>query len=763
MSVELIPLILALASASGPVGDGVTVKTVDGHTMTGRLAGAPEGHLGLWSSHFAEVLRIDVDRVAEIKDPKPGPSPRLEDDSFAFELLAGDRILATIVDVTADTWVLEASGLGRIAVPRTEVTAVENLGGSRIVYNGPHGARGWRQVDDKHTFVALGSALTTEDPRARIDRDLGLLSERELRIDLSWSETPRFRIGVGHRNDRAGLKRSVTLEVWGSSLVAWRERGPGLELVELIEGLEPASSLVLRLRVDPERVSFFGETWGELGTISRQRDPGDHLSIANDGAGLTLHSVRALEGRDRPPPRRLDEASLVGFDPQARALVTADGPVSLDGVVGLDLDPPQESDPPRESVEGASPVWLTYSDGRRVIGELVGTEADGLRVRVPWHAEALTCQRAGLVSLTRPGAEIADEAPTRSALHTHLGEVPGELTAVAQDGTLTWRPAIAENAVTMHVDSIERVVLNRETANFVSKRRAPHLLRLWSGDSLRCRLLSIEGDRLRLDSPHFGECEIDAGLVQAVEFDLRAMDRARELFGLNEEPEERHAQRGLVIRINGMHMGQKPRRETSKDFDPRSLERALSLPRKYKRRGFEHLILAKNGDFLRTELLEWSEEGALIPGTADLPRRIPADRLAAVVWLGEAPAGAGRDLAPPALVHLDEHHQIGLELRGLADGQLQGSSPIFGELRLEVNKIHALQFGAERVPDRLYDDWILRPMREPFANAAPGVATGKVAVGDPAPATRGQDLDGVPFDLADYRGKVVVLDFWGHW
>ena len=27
----------------------------------------------------------------------------------------------------------------------------------------------------------------------------------------------------------------------------------------------------------------------------------------------------------------------------------------------------------------------------------------------------------------------------------------------------------------------------------------------------------------------------------------------------------------------------------------------------------------------------------------------------------------------------------------------------------------------------------------------------------------GVDLDGVPFRLSDYRGKVVFLDFWGDW
>lgn len=36
-------------------------------------------------------------------------------------------------------------------------------------------------------------------------------------------------------------------------------------------------------------------------------------------------------------------------------------------------------------------------------------------------------------------------------------------------------------------------------------------------------------------------------------------------------------------------------------------------------------------------------------------------------------------------------------------------------------------------------------------------------VGQIAPDIVGNDLDGVEFRLSDYRGKVVLLDFWGHW
>ena len=36
-------------------------------------------------------------------------------------------------------------------------------------------------------------------------------------------------------------------------------------------------------------------------------------------------------------------------------------------------------------------------------------------------------------------------------------------------------------------------------------------------------------------------------------------------------------------------------------------------------------------------------------------------------------------------------------------------------------------------------------------------------IGKVAPNIEAEDLDGVKFNLTDYRGKVVVIDFWGDW
>jgi hypothetical protein len=61
---------------------------------------------------------------------------------------------------------------------------------------------------------------------------------------------------------------------------------------------------------------------------------------------------------------------------------------------------------------------------------------------------------------------------------------------------------------------------------------------------------------------------------------------------------------------------------------------------------------------------------------------------------------------------------------------------------------------------------------EKYANDDPALATRakgelfklrNLAIGKVVPEIEGEDTDGKRFKLSDYRGKVVVLDFWGHW
>ena len=50
-----------------------------------------------------------------------------------------------------------------------------------------------------------------------------------------------------------------------------------------------------------------------------------------------------------------------------------------------------------------------------------------------------------------------------------------------------------------------------------------------------------------------------------------------------------------------------------------------------------------------------------------------------------------------------------------------------------------------------------------FADLKAGENAKKMKVGTVAPEITSKDLDGVKFNLSDYRGKIVMLDFYGHW
>jgi hypothetical protein len=47
--------------------------------------------------------------------------------------------------------------------------------------------------------------------------------------------------------------------------------------------------------------------------------------------------------------------------------------------------------------------------------------------------------------------------------------------------------------------------------------------------------------------------------------------------------------------------------------------------------------------------------------------------------------------------------------------------------------------------------------------ASPGAPPVGLNEGNTAPEIVGEDQDGKTFKLSDYRGKVVLLDFWGNW
>src|SRR5262249_52107104 len=82
-----------------------------------------------------------------------------------------------------------------------------------------------------------------------------------------------------------------------------------------------------------------------------------------------------------------------------------------------------------------------------------------------------------------------------------------------------------------------------------------------------------------------------------------------------------------------------------------------------------------------------------------------------------------------------------------------------------AEKYAGVKVAGERTVADMAKAELPRPAAAKAEPAGPGddPEARSLVLGQTAPEIEGEDLDGKKFKLSDYRGKVVVLDFWGNW
>jgi hypothetical protein len=117
-----------------------------------------------------------------------------------------------------------------------------------------------------------------------------------------------------------------------------------------------------------------------------------------------------------------------------------------------------------------------------------------------------------------------------------------------------------------------------------------------------------------------------------------------------------------------------------------------------------------------------------------------------------------------AIIEKNPHAQAqGLACFGLATALKNQATNAQGPQAAKASK------EAEELYKRVVEKYAdIQSGRATLGQAAQAELTGlrnqrNLVVGKVAPEIEGEDIDGQKFKLSDYRGKVVVLDFWGHW
>jgi hypothetical protein len=180
--------------------------------------------------------------------------------------------------------------------------------------------------------------------------------------------------------------------------------------------------------------------------------------------------------------------------------------------------------------------------------------------------------------------------------------------------------------------------------------------------------------------------------------------------------------------------------------------------------GLKHLSLAGN---------EVSDDDLAVVALLE-----PLERLD-LSWTEISDAGIGR------LKQLKRLESLDLSWTGISGANLADLAELVGLKRLNAEGTELADDGGKRLHEVLPDTEIVtrtepeawvpeeskkrktasRPRNRPGANDGNVGADEPehLAIGREAPEIEGNDVDGVPFKLSDYRGKIVVLDFWGNW
>ena len=93
-------------------------------------------------------------------------------------------------------------------------------------------------------------------------------------------------------------------------------------------------------------------------------------------------------------------------------------------------------------------------------------------------------------------------------------------------------------------------------------------------------------------------------------------------------------------------------------------------------------------------------------------------------------------------------------------GWFTGTQPTYNTALANLLLRAGVKLAAEDMPERIYTHDETKP---PAPSATPVARTELLKVGAAAPDFTTLDLDGKPVKLSDFRGKVVVLDFWATW
>jgi peroxiredoxin len=440
------------AEPSSGVQGAAILHLADGTFAAGALVDCDRPGVLRWRAQgFVAPFEFAINRVRVVHWPPPRVMTNPAGD-FCFELAGGDVLFGSLLAFDDKQVELDVPRIGRLHVQRVAIHRIVRWRDSAdLVYMGPNGLNGWRQVGPSGTAAAQPSGapvpnaaflrnqmmglagaapgtrpappkkgwqedsgqLQTEEEGASIHGDFGIPARASIEFEISWRNKPDFVLALGTGDKEETIRRAFRFVTWSDGVVIMREleREADLEVVQDVGPGPGRAALQVFLDQEQGRILVFSHSGRQLASLKVGGPnlpvlPGIHLT--NLRGDLRLESLRiARWSGELPREVKADQSRIhrhdgsiiygqvIGFDAASKQFViqgeSGQSRIAEDKISSAFLSLPDDEKP--------RSIRAVYQDGSRLSGELERIENGELRLTIPDVKEQLRLPTAGLLSL----------------------------------------------------------------------------------------------------------------------------------------------------------------------------------------------------------------------------------------------------------------------------------------------------------------------------------------------------------------------------
>jgi len=577
---------------------------------------------------------------------------------------------------------------------------------------------GWRRGPGGHP--------QSTPKKGRLFHKIEIPKRCEIDLEFTSSASPRFVLALGEDTLDTIADKSLRLETRDNELVVVQDKV--FEPITTIE--EDQRNVHLRLA--------FNSDMGELQVLDSS---GDVLAMAkgiqapvgesmihvrNRGEDLTVRRLRIYRRPDKVARQVVDSGKprvrlIDGRVMYGRLTVAESGAhvVARDGTRrDVDLDTVDRIASPGVTLAvTAETTEVVYADGAILRGQIERVNPDRVVLHTAFSDAPVTCTLAGASSLRFDPTATESISPNRKSdrLVYGSGMLHGRLSFDRAESPLSWTPEGGVIPVRLADNSEARIARSSRTiarTTSFDERAFPFALHLKNGDNIPCQVSSYDKDSLAFQSPFIEQRTINTAHIKAIEFAPRRGRGPTDM---------------LSVQISDWleEIGV-PEPSCVLNLDSGKLERALTVPRFRRGNPPRHILVAKNGDLKRGNLLGVSTQSLQFESNRR-KQTFPVDRLACVVNVSRPeekpnessvtathPKGHVRaDLADGSILIF-----AALESR---DGQLIGRSALYDDMAIPTQSIQYLHTGGleKKTLASPFEEWVVRPAQEPIFSQPP--------------------------------------------